>query len=222
MVDLSRWISMPVALVRASAAISKEVQVDAVVATLLKLATADAGASRGVLLLADASGLRPSAEALAIGQDIVVTTLDDTLEDFEAIPHRILSYVVRTLTEVVIDDTRVEQEFSADTYLMAANVRSVLCLPIVQQQRLVAVLYVEHASAAGVFSHERIAPLQALVTQAAASLQNAQLYESLEAKVRERSQDLIVARQDAGASARSSGQSVGKRNFPSLSRQNSN
>jgi len=186
-----------VALLRASSALAKEVQLDGVVSALLSLTLESAGASRGVLFIVDREELRPNAEALADGSGVVVTPIEARRPDDVAVPQRVLSYVARTHKEIIIDDTRGGHAFALDAYFGRTPVRSALCLPIVQQQRLVALLYLEHTDATGMFSRERVAPVRALATQAAISIRNALLYESLEATVRERSRDLIAARQEA-------------------------
>ena len=61
--------------------------------------------------------------------------------------------------------------------------RSVLCLPIVKQARLVGVLYLENNLAPLVFTPDRVALLQLLASQAAISLENAALYTDLQLQV---------------------------------------
>ncbi|SIO47780.1 PAS domain S-box-containing protein [Bradyrhizobium erythrophlei] len=65
--------------------------------------------------------------------------------------------------------------------------RSVLCLPLVKQAKLIGVLYLENNLASHVFTPARISVLELLASQAAISLENARLYNDLqerEAKIR--------------------------------------
>jgi PAS domain S-box-containing protein len=65
--------------------------------------------------------------------------------------------------------------------------RSVLCLPLVKQAKLIGVLYLENKLASHVFTPARISVLELLASQAAISLENARLYNDLqerEAKIR--------------------------------------
>src|SRR5207302_7330632 len=67
------------------------------------------------------------------------------------------------------------------------HARSVLCLPLVKQGRLVALLYLENSLAPNVFTPARTAVLKVLASQAAMSLENSRLYRELqerEAKIR--------------------------------------
>jgi len=88
---------------------------------------------------------------------------------------------------VILDDASAQNPFSADKYLCQAHVRSVLCLPLVRQVKLIGVLYLENNLASRVFTPARISVLEVLTSQAAISLENARLYNDLgerEARIR--------------------------------------
>src|ERR1700688_3790865 len=87
----------------------------------------------------------------------------------------------------MLDDASGRGEFSNDEYIRRAHARSILCLPLVKQGRLIALLYLENNLAANVFTPARIAVLNVLVSAAAISLENSRLYRELqerEAKIR--------------------------------------
>jgi PAS domain S-box-containing protein len=66
-----------------------------------------------------------------------------------------------------------------DEYVREKRVRSVLCLPLVKQAKLIGVLYLENNLASRVFTPARISILELLASQAAISLENARLYGEL-------------------------------------------
>ena len=87
----------------------------------------------------------------------------------------------------MLDDASARGSFSNDEYIRRTHARSILCLPLVKQGRLIAVLYLENNLAANVFTPARIAVLNVLVSAAAISLENSRLYRDLqerEAKIR--------------------------------------
>src|SRR3984893_16265758 len=103
------------------------------------------------------------------------------------LPESVLQYVIRTRESVILDDASAQNPFSADKYLCQAHVRSVLCLPLVRQVKLIGVLYLENNLASRVFTPARISVLEVLASQAAISLENARLYSDLgerEARIR--------------------------------------
>ena len=88
---------------------------------------------------------------------------------------------------VILDDAAAQSSFAADPYIRQRMARSILCLPLINQAKLVGVLYLENNLAARVFAPARIAALTLLASQAAISLENTRLYRDLaerEAKIR--------------------------------------
>ncbi|MEK8016052.1 MAG: GAF domain-containing sensor histidine kinase, partial [Candidatus Parabeggiatoa sp.] len=75
-------------------------------------------------------------------------------------------------------------------YIKTHQTQSVLCFPIVYQQQLRAILYLENNLTAGTFTQERLNVLKMLSSQIAISLENAQWVATLDAKVAERTGQL--------------------------------
>jgi PAS domain S-box-containing protein len=103
------------------------------------------------------------------------------------LPESVLHYVIRTRESVILDDALAQNPFSADEYICQKRARSVLCLPLVKQAKLIGVLYLENNLTSHVFTPARISVLEVLASQAAISLENARLYNDLqerEARIR--------------------------------------
>src|SRR5882724_10954128 len=103
------------------------------------------------------------------------------------LPESIIHYVVRTQESVILDDASAENPFSSDTYIREHHARSILCLPLLKQAKLIGVLYLENNLTSHVFTSTRITVLKVLASQAAISLENTRLYgdlEEREAKIR--------------------------------------
>ena len=94
--------------------------------------------------------------------------------------------MIRTQESVILDDASAQNPFSADEYLRQQHARSVLCLPLVKQAKLIGVLYLENNLTPHVFTPARIAVLKLLASQAAISLENARLYTDLQQENSER------------------------------------
>jgi signal transduction histidine kinase len=80
-----------------------------------------------------------------------------------------------------------------DSYIIQHQPKSVLCLPIQHQGKTIAILYLENNLTTNAFTPDRVTVLKILSSQAAISIENAQLYANLEAKVEERTQELSQA-----------------------------
>jgi GAF domain-containing protein len=129
----------------------------------------------------------------AVAGEIVLEKLIETLmiiaiEHAGAnLPMQILEQVIRTQSHVILDDARGENAFAEDEYICRKQARSLLCLPLLKQAKLIGVLYLENSLASHVFTPARIAVLKLLASQAAIALENARLYRDVaerEAKIR--------------------------------------
>jgi len=78
-----------------------------------------------------------------------------------------------------LEEASSQSPFSEDPYVSQRGPRSVLCLPLVKQAKLMGVLYLEHTLTPSVFTAKRVALLELLASQAAISLEHAQLYADL-------------------------------------------
>ena len=173
-------------VMKMSQAVSGEIVLEKLLDTLMRTAIEQAGAERGLLILPHGEEQRIVAEATTNGDTVVVRLRDEAVTG-AALPESVLHYVLRTREGVILDDAAAENAFSADLYIRQHCARSILCLPLLNQAKLIGVLYLENNLAPRVFAPARIAVLKLLASQAAVSLENTRLYRDLEqreAKIR--------------------------------------
>jgi PAS domain S-box-containing protein len=173
-------------VIRVSEAVSGEIVLDKLLHTLLRTALEHAGAERGLLILSRGTERRIAAEATTSG-DTVTVQLSDEAVTAAALPELILQYVLHTQETVVLDDAATRSQFSEDPYIHQRQARSILCLPLTNQAKLIGILYLENNLAPRVFAPDRTAVLKLLASQAAISLENTRLYRDLaerESKIR--------------------------------------
>jgi predicted ATPase/signal transduction histidine kinase len=173
------------AVLTASQAISGEIVLDELLRKLMSTLIDCAGAQRGLLLLegdheiiVEAGGAEP----------ILVT--DDTVDDRADVSRAIVRYVQRTRESIVLGDAANAGQFRSDPYVATARPKSILCMPILARQKLVGVLYLENNLVTSAFTPERCRALDLLAAQAAISLENARLHDTLESRVKVRTQEL--------------------------------
>jgi PAS domain S-box-containing protein len=170
-------------VLKVSQAVSSEIVLERLLDTLMYTAIEQAGAQRGLLITPRGTEQRIAAEATTPGDTVKVLLRDEPVTD--ALPESILHYVVRTREAVILDDAAAENPFAADPYLHQHQARSILCLPLINQSKLIGVLYLENNLAPYVFTPARLAVLKLLASQAAISLENARLYrEGIEREAR--------------------------------------
>ncbi|WP_154071670.1 trifunctional serine/threonine-protein kinase/ATP-binding protein/sensor histidine kinase [Bradyrhizobium lablabi] len=173
-------------VLKAAQAVSGEIVLGELIKTLLRIAVEHAGAERGLLILFQGDEPQIAAEATT-GRGQVEVTLRQTAASPAELPESVLHTVIRTRQSVILDDASAQNPFPADEYICQKRARSVLCLPLVKQAKLIGVLYLENNLASHVFTPSRISVLELLASQAAISLENARLYNDLrerEARIR--------------------------------------
>jgi PAS domain S-box-containing protein len=173
-------------VVKASQAVSSEIVLPKMIERLMTIALENAGADRGLLILPAEDDHLIQAEAKAAGDQIEVVLCQSLITSVNC-PESIVRYVIRARESVILDDTSKSNIFSEDDYLRGRPAKSILCLPLIKQGRLTALLYLENTLSSYAFPPDRIAILELLAAQAAISLENTRLYSDLqerEAKVR--------------------------------------
>ena len=166
------------AVITAAQAVSGEIVLDRLIETLMTIALKNAAAERGLLILLQGDTLRIEAEGRSDQKTVKVTVRREAVTPAD-IPESVLHYVVRTRQSVILDDALAQDPFSTDDYIREKRARSVLCLPLVKQAKLIGLLYLENNLASRVFTPARISILELLASQAAISLENARLYGEL-------------------------------------------
>jgi PAS domain S-box-containing protein len=172
-------------VIKTSLAVSSEIVPEKLIETFMTLAIEHAGAARGLLIRIQDDELRVEADATTGGDTVSVRLLGAHVTPTE-LPASVLQYVIRTHQSVIMDDATAQNRFPGDVYIRERRVRSLLCLPLVKQTRLIGALYLENNLASHAFTPGRIAVLKLLACQAAISLENARLYADLVTENRDR------------------------------------
>ncbi|MEG4321298.1 MULTISPECIES: AAA family ATPase [unclassified Microcoleus] len=182
-------------VIKSSQALAGEIALDQLLAKLMKILLENGGAQTGCLILSNHGKL--TIEALGKAEPEEVEVLQSlAVEDAEYLPIGMLKYVERTQEDVVLSEATKEGVFTKEPYIVKNQPKSVLCTPIINQGQLIGILYLENNLTVGAFTSDRLEILKVLSSQAAISIENAQLYRTLEDKVTERTAQLAEANQE--------------------------
>ncbi|MFH1137070.1 MAG: AAA family ATPase [Pseudomonadota bacterium] len=180
-----------VSIIKASQVLSGEIHLKSLLEKMMAIILENAGADRGVFFeIKDAqcvSRIEFRADSPA------GLTLTASTGESAAAPLSILNYVTRTLKPVVVSDLDKDRGFSSDPFFAAHAPKSILCFPVVHKGKPRAVFYLENSLTPDVFTPDRLEVVEILSSQAAISLENALLYNTLEVKVAERTAKLAQA-----------------------------
>ncbi|RUR76973.1 PAS domain S-box protein [Trichormus variabilis] len=199
------------AAMKAAQAISEMIHLDQLTATLMQVVIENAGAETGALVLLEDDRLTVVAQCSGSRQCNLEKI---AVAGCATIPVSVIHSVERTQETLVFDDAVSKLSFSTDPYIQHQQTRSLLCMPILKQNQLIGILYLENNLSTGVFTSDRVQVLKLLIAQAAISLENTRLYErlsdyseTLERKVEEQTQALqqeIAERRQTEAALRQS------------------
>jgi PAS domain S-box-containing protein len=165
-------------VIKVSETVSGEIVLEKLIDTLMRTALEHAGAERGLLILPREGDFCIEAEAITGSDEVRVGLRHESVTPAD-MPESVFRYVLRTKERVLLHDATSENSFSADDYVRTHRARSVLCLPILKQAKLVGMLYLENNLTPHAFTPSRMAILKLLASEAAISIENARLYRDL-------------------------------------------
>ncbi|MCW5313301.1 AAA family ATPase [Nostoc sp. KVJ3] len=169
-------------VLKASQTISSEIVLSRLLKTLMQIVIEQAGAEIGYLLLEHEQNLVIEVEAKVNLQaeklNVSRTVFEGEIS--QVIPQSMLNYVQRTQETVILQNATEQNLFSGDEYIIQKQPKSVLCLAIARQSKLLGILYLENNLIPSAFTQEKLSVLKILTVQIAISLENARLYQGLE------------------------------------------
>jgi signal transduction histidine kinase len=181
-------------VVKASHAIANDLVLDSLLAKLMAILVENTGAQLGAIVLSSADDLRlhvswQAGRAVAATGGIALAAAHDVSEG-------IVRYVTRTRELVVLDDASRHATFRTDPYVREHRPRSVLCAPIVHNDRVLGAVYLENNLVAAAFTLDRLEALGIIVSQLAISIENAMMFAGL-AAYRDHLEELVAERTQA-------------------------
>ncbi|OUL29633.1 serine/threonine protein kinase [Nostoc sp. RF31YmG] len=171
-------------VMKASQAISREIELEQLLRCLMQVLIQNAGARTGFLILENAGEWVIEATGQLNDRDdenVYTTQVLQSVPIINRLPESIINYVIRTHETIILNDATCEGIFIHEPYIQQHQTKSIFCLPLLNQAQLVGVLYLENQLAVGAFTPERTQVLHLLSTQTAIAIENAKLYSKLRA-----------------------------------------
>jgi Nif-specific regulatory protein len=130
-------------------------------------------AERGMIILLD-----PLTGAL---RTRVVRNIKEGAEgESKRSPQSIVKEVIQTGQSVMSADALADHRFGGAESVIAENILSILCAPVIIKDRIAGAIYIDHRQARHLFSQKDLSFIEAFGDQAAIAIENARLYEELE------------------------------------------
>ncbi|KYF74048.1 hypothetical protein BE17_21015 [Sorangium cellulosum] len=191
-----------ISVLNASQDLSREIELDRLLARLMQILLETSGAEVGYLLLEQGGEWAVEGEKAVDEEAKVLRSIpiaDLAPRGRRGLPTSIVYYVARTQESVVLDDAAANPRFGRDPHIAAHGVGSVLCFPLGRPGGRRGIVYLENSLVKGAFTPARMRILQMLSTQAVISLENAALYNTLEQRVQARTRELQAKNEELAA-----------------------
>ena len=143
--------------------------------TLIELMRAE----RGFLMLRESS---TGELAVRIARGIAHINLDE--ESFK-VSRTIVTRVAESGEPILTTNAQDDPRFNSQLSIAAFQLRSILCAPLKIKNELIGVIYVDNRARSGIFQENELGMIKAFADQAAVAIDNAQLFENLQASNRE-------------------------------------
>jgi signal transduction histidine kinase/tetratricopeptide (TPR) repeat protein len=175
-------------MLRASQLLSSQRAMPELVASMTQVLAELTGATRVTLILPTESGEWMLVDAAH--QDQVQIVPAQKAVRAQLLPASVLSRLEGLREPLQAPDIARDDRFTKDPYFAGRAAGSLLLVPIISQGSTAAVLFLENSSMCAAFSAQRLDAVLLISGQLAVSVANAQLYEQLERRVRERTAEI--------------------------------
>ncbi len=165
-------------LIKSCLIIPAETEEKVLLDKIMNVVLESSGAQHGYLIMGENGDLIIRAESHITEKDVVWAT-NQKFEDCKDICHAIIRYVHRTKEMVLLENASEKGEFKDNPEVQEMKLKSVLCLPVIKQNKLVGILYLENRLSDSVFTAERADITNLFTYEAAVSLENAKLLEKM-------------------------------------------
>ncbi|MFC1670773.1 AAA family ATPase [Spirochaetota bacterium] len=163
-------------VIKASQAISGEINLRKLLSQIIQIIVENAGAQKGFLIRKDRDKVFIQVQSQN-NIDPTKTFKPIQIEESKDLCIPIINYVLNSGNNVIIHDAIHEGKYSEDPYIQDNNIKSILCTPFQYMDEVYGVLYLENNLVTHAFTEDSISMLQVLLTQAAISMENAELFE---------------------------------------------
>ncbi len=165
-------------LMKSSLIIPVETEENVILQKIMNVVLESSGAQHGYLIMEENGDLVIRAESHVTEKNKVITS-SQKFDDCRNLCHAIVRYVQRTKEMIILDNACEEGGFKDNSEVQDMKLKSVMCLPVIKQNKLIGILYLENRLSNSVFTKERTELTKLFTYEAAISLENARLLDKM-------------------------------------------
>ena len=159
--------------------LTQDVNLTSLLPNIIKSIMMKVGAQNSYILFNEANNLKLYAHGKKAND--VIVKLQNNIEktDCKYLSMAIVRYVQRTKKMLVIENASKNSHFISDPTVSSESLKSIFCLPLINNKKVIGVLYLENNLIASIFKKEDIELTKLLMAQAAIALENVFLLEEV-------------------------------------------
>ncbi|MGM0508718.1 MAG: AAA family ATPase, partial [Fusobacteriota bacterium] len=185
-------------MIKSSNILLDEIDLEKLLKQMMKIVVENAGAQKGILLLEDQGEFYIESE-LEESKGVERILIHENYDLSKNLSIKVIERIIKSKDIVILDNAFKTRYFKETNYIKKNNIKSILGMPLIKDNKILAILYLENNLVSGAFSQERINVLKLISSEIIISLENAKLYrklqnynQELEQKVRERTSELEI------------------------------
>lgn len=177
-------------VIKASSVLSGEIVLSRLLKKLMEILLENVGAQKGFFIM-EKNDVRYIEAEISAGEDEKILQ-SIPVANSGSLAESVVNYVYHTREVVMLDDATQNVLFANDDYIKANKSKSILCVPILNRDKLQGIIYLSNDLTSSAFTEQRLALLKMLTGQIAISIENALFYSDLENKVQQRTNELLI------------------------------
>ncbi|MEE9394915.1 MAG: response regulator [Planctomycetota bacterium] len=164
---------------------TKTMPMDQLLPAILDGAIDFSSAERGFLVLVEDDGDAQVAVARTNRGEPVV-------DPERQVSRKVIDGVAKTKRPVLLQNAMDEEEYRAQESVLSLELRSIMCVPMLRNQKLLGMIYVDNRSRVGQFRADDLELLGILASQAAIAFENARLVQKLVREEKDRTMGVLA------------------------------
>ena len=160
------------ALLKASTALALQENTENLLKEILRIVLSSAGATKGLLFIHEEEELKLAVSGTCAEVINIRLENSEVIRDSDLYPLSIIQYVQHSRSEQLLHNAAQDSDFKDSRYIKNLNVKSIYCIPLINQKQLIGIIYLENHVVSGIFTPSQQKLIIALATKAAISLKN--------------------------------------------------
>lgn len=184
--------------------LSSALKRDSISNIFLETVTKYSGATYAALIHVEQEKLHMIAQDIQNENKIKLFNIGEFILDgnSEFVPENLLNYTLKTQKTQLFDSPVEWTALGANIYLENKKPLCIIVQPLMNQEGITALLYLEHEHLSHAFNDKIVQSISLISQQAATAIDNATLYEDMEKRIKKRTKELEVEKEKAEESTK--------------------